>query len=125
MSKNQHIIKWVIIIIFTHSFISCHIAINYLCCYCINQKSKHIPHLKEVDIKNSICYYFDHIINSNDFDRDNILLVEKSHETLSNYDVACKTLYGARPLRIFFDKVDRYIRKYLTFVHSEKFEKNI
>ena len=57
--------------------------------------------LKEVDIKNRICYYFDHIINSNDFDLDNILLVEKSHETLSIYDVVCKTSYGARPLRIF------------------------
>ena len=56
---------------------------------------------KDVDIKNRICYYFDHIINSNDFDLDNILLVEKSHETLSIYDVVCKTLYGARPLRIF------------------------
>ena len=57
--------------------------------------------LKEVDIKNRICYYFDHIINSNDFDLDNILLVEKSHETLSIYDVACKTPCAARPLRIF------------------------
>ena len=81
--------------------------------------------LKEVDIKNRICYYFDHIISSNDFDRDNILLVEKSHETLSIYDVACKTPYSARALGIFFDNVDGYIRKYLTFVHSENFEKNI
>ena len=44
--------------------------------------------LKEVDIKNRICYYFDHIIDSNDFDLDNLLLVEKSHETMSIYDVA-------------------------------------
>ena len=45
---------------------------------------------KDVDIKNRICYYFDHIINSNDFDLDNILLVEKSHETMSIYNVARK-----------------------------------
>ena len=82
---------------------------------------------QEVDIKNRICYYFDHIVNSNDFDLDNILLVKKSHETKSIY-VAYKTPYGARPLRNVFDKVDGYIRKYdktkyLTFVHSEKFGK--
>ena len=35
---------------------------------------------KEVDIKNRICYYFDHIINNNDFDLDNILLVKKSQK---------------------------------------------
>ena len=43
---------------------------------------------KEVDIKNCTCYYFDYIINSTDFDLDNILLVEKSHETMSIYNVA-------------------------------------
>ena len=82
--------------------------------------------LKEVDIKNGICYYFDHIINSNDFDLDNILFDEKSYETISIYDVAYKTAYGAKPLRNFFDKANGYIRKYdkikyLTFFHSEKF----
>ena len=80
--------------------------------------------LKEVDIKNHICYYFDHIINSNDFYLDNILLVEKSHETLSMMLHA--KLHTVQDLyAFFFDKIDGYIRKYLTFVHSEKFEKNI
>ena len=41
-----------------------------------------------------------------------------------------KTPYGARPLHVFLEKVDGYIRKYdetkyLTFVDSEKLEKNI
>ena len=56
--------------------------------------------LKEVDIKNRICYYFDHIINSNDFDVDNLLLVERWHETMSMFDISYKTPYGARPVRI-------------------------
>ena len=57
--------------------------------------------LKEVDIKNRICYYFDHIINSNEFDVDNLLLVERSHQTMSIFDISYKTPYGARPIRIF------------------------
>ena len=31
---------------------------------------------KEIDIKNCACYYFDDIINFNDFDLDNILIDE-------------------------------------------------
>ena len=34
--------------------------------------------LQEIDIKNHTCYYFDDIININDFDLDNILLDEKT-----------------------------------------------
>ena len=36
--------------------------------------------LKEIDIKNCTCYYFDEIINSHDLDLDNMLLDEKSYE---------------------------------------------
>ena len=36
--------------------------------------------LKEIDIKNRICYYFDDIININSIYLDNILLREKSYE---------------------------------------------
>ena len=34
--------------------------------------------LQEIDIKSHTCYYFDDIININDFDLDNILLDEKT-----------------------------------------------
>ena len=34
--------------------------------------------LKEINIKNSICYYFDDIIKIEDLDLDNVLL-EKNH----------------------------------------------
>ena len=36
-------------------------------------------HLKEIHIKNCICYYFNGIININDLDLDNNLIDEKSH----------------------------------------------
>ena len=84
--------------------------------------------MKENDVKNHVCYYFSGIININDLDLDSILLDEKSYENLSINDVAYKTLYGAKPLRIIFDMVDGYIRKYdktkyLSLFHSgEKYE---
>ena len=34
--------------------------------------------LKEINIKNRMCYYFDDIIKTEDFDLDNILIDEKS-----------------------------------------------
>ena len=38
--------------------------------------------LKEINIKNRTCYYFDDIIKIEAFDLDNILLDEKSYETI-------------------------------------------
>ena len=38
-------------------------------------------------MKNRTCYYFDDIIKSEDFDLDNILIGEKSHEDILNYDI--------------------------------------
>ena len=52
---------------------------------------------KESDITVRTCYNFDHIININDFDRDNILLKEKSNENVWHYQ---------KTLLITFDKVD-------------------
>ena len=80
---------------------------------------------KEIDITNSVCYYFDDIININDFDLDNILIDEKSYENILICDVVCKVSYGAKPLRIVFGKADGYIRKYdktryLAFFHSDE-----
>ena len=42
------------------------------------------------------------------------------------YDISCKTLMGAKPLRIRFDKIDGFIRvydttRYLVFFGDEKF----
>ena len=52
-----------------------------ICFYRINKcitKMENNDKLKEINIKNSICYYFDDIIKIEDLDLDNILL-EKNH----------------------------------------------
>ena len=38
--------------------------------------------LKEIDIKNRTCYYFDNIIKIEGFNLDNILIDEKSYEKI-------------------------------------------
>ena len=44
--------------------------------------------LKEINIKNFTCYYFDDIIKIEDFDFDNILLDEKSHKNILICDIS-------------------------------------
>ena len=56
--------------------------------------------LKEVDIKNLICYYFDDIIKTEDFHFDNIWIDEKSYEYILR----------AKSLHIRFDELDGFIR---------------
>ena len=68
--------------------------------------------LEKSDVKNHAFCYFDDIINIIDLDLDNILLNEKSYENILIYDVVYKTPYGTKPLRVIFDKVYGYIRKY-------------
>ena len=41
---------------------------------------------------------------------DNISIDEKSHEYILIYDISCKTLTGAKPLRIRFNKINGLIR---------------
>ena len=67
---------------------------------------------KEIDIKNCTCYYFDDITKIEDFDFDNILINERSYENILVYNISCKTLIGAKPLCIRFDKVDGFIAVY-------------
>ena len=81
--------------------------------------------LKETDIKN--CYYFDDIIKIEDFDFNNLLLDEKSYRSILIYDILYKTLIGANPLLIRFDKVGGFIRnydrtRYLVLFGSEKYD---
>ena len=49
------------------------------------------------------------MIDSNNLNLDNILVGKKWYENILIYSVAYITLYGARPLNIIFDKVDRNI----------------
>ena len=51
---------------------------------------------------------------------------EKSHENILDCDISCKTLIGAKPLPIRFDKVDGFVRvydgiRYLVLFGPEKF----
>ena len=50
-------------------------------------------------------YYFDDKIKYEDFDFDNILVDEKSHENILIYDVSYETLFQSKPLLIRFDKI--------------------
>ena len=64
------------------------------------------------------------VIKIEGFDLNNILLSEKSYEKILMYDVLYKTLIGAKPLCIIFDKVNEFIRdfdrmKYLVLVSPE------
>ena len=65
--------------------------------------------LKEVDIKNCACYYFDDIINGTDNNFNDILADKKSYENISVYDILYKTSTRPKPLCIRFDKIDRLI----------------
>ena len=57
--------------------------------------------LKEIDIKNCTCHYFDDITKDLDIDFNNILLEEKldkeKYENILVYDISYKILMGAKP----------------------------
>ena len=80
--------------------------------------------LKEIDIKNCTCYYFDDMIKIEDFDLDNILTDKKSYENILVYNISYKSLIDYIPLCIRFDKIDRFIRvydgtRYLVLLYSK------
>ena len=65
------------------------------------------------------------IIKLEDYDIDNILIDEESHENILLYDNIYKTFIGRKPLRIRFDKIDGFIKiyngtKYIVLFGSEK-----
>ena len=68
--------------------------------------------LKEVDIKNHTCYYFDNILRLRDFGYNNILLDEKSSENILIYDISYKTSMGLKPLGVWLVKIDGFIKIY-------------
>ena len=65
--------------------------------------------LKEIDIKNRTCYYFDDIIKDVDIYFSDILLDEKLYENISVCDISYKASTGPKPLRIILDKIDGFI----------------
>ena len=67
---------------------------------------------KQINIKNSACYYFDDIMRVADIDFYQILLEEKANENILIYGISYKIFIGAKPLRIRFDEIDVYIKIY-------------
>ena len=67
--------------------------------------------LKEIDVRNSMCYYFDDIIKIEDVGID-ILIDEKSYKNILVYSASYKSLIDSKPLRIRLDKIDGFIRVY-------------
>ena len=79
--------------------------------------------LKETDVNVHILLFWLHNISG--LVLDDILVDEKSYENFVIDDVAQKIPYSAKPLRIIFEKVDGYIRKYdrtkyLGLFHSDR-----
>ena len=68
--------------------------------------------VKKVCMKNRTCYYFDDITKLEEFDRNNILIDQISHENVLFYDMSYETLIHPKPLPIRFDKIDGFIRIY-------------
>ena len=75
-----------------------------------HKKMKSKNEIKEIDIKNRTCYYFDDIITDRDIYSVDILLDDFLDENISVYDISYKTSMGPKPLRIRFDKIDGFIR---------------
>ena len=68
--------------------------------------------IKEIDIKNCTCFYFNDIIKFEDSDLNNISIDEKSFKNILVYTIYYKTLIDANPLHIRFNKIERFIRVY-------------
>ena len=65
--------------------------------------------LKETDIENRACYYFDDIFNGTKINFSNILLHKKLCENISVYNILYKTPTCPKRLPIKFDKIDGLI----------------
>ena len=82
---------------------------------------------KNVCIKNRTFFFFNDMMKLEDFDFDNTLIDERSHEYILIYDISYKTLVGSKTLRIRCDEVDGFNRiydgtRYLTLFGSEKYD---
>ena len=83
--------------------------------------------LKETDIKNHTCYYFDGIVKIEDFDLDNLLIYEKSFENILVFNIFYKILIAAKPFCIRFNQVDGFNMvydgsRYLLLFEREKYD---
>ena len=79
----------------------------YINKYIIETESN--DNLKEIDIKNRTCYYFDDVVKIKDFDLDKLLIDEKSYEKMLVYNIPHKNLISTKPFCIRFNKINGMI----------------
>ena len=68
-----------------------------------------------------------HYLRLEDFDTDNILIDEKSHENIYDIKLWYKNLIGPKPLPIIFNKINGFIgiygrTRYLTLLRPENYD---
>ena len=85
---------------------------------CIKYKNESKDELKEIDIKNRTCYYFDNVMRAWDIDVEidfsDISLEEKlykeNNENILIHEISYKSSTDAKPLLIRYDKIDGFIK---------------
>ena len=85
---------------------------------CIKYKNESKDELKEIDIKNRTCYYFDDVMRAWDIDVEidfsDISLEEKlykeNNENILIHEISYKSSTDAKPLLIRYDKIDGFIK---------------
>ena len=68
--------------------------------------------LKEINVKNITCYYFDDINKIAVFNLDHNLIDKKSCKNILVYNISNKTLIDGKPLPIRFNKINGFIGVY-------------
>ena len=83
----------------TKDLLAHHVTNNKLKEVCINRyiiKLESNDELKEINIKNCACYYFNDLIEIEDFDLNNILIDEISIQNVLINDIQYKTLTSGK-----------------------------
>ena len=80
---------------------------------------------KEIGIKNCTFYHFDDLMTVGGINFNDILLDQKSYGNILIYDISQKTFMVEKPLRVWLEKVDVFIKvyyviRYLILFASEK-----
>ena len=73
--------------------------------------------LKEIDTKNWTCYYFDDTIKDIDIYLVDTLLDKILYKNILVYDISYRTSMAPKPLRIWFNVIDRFIRIYYLIMY--------
>ena len=79
--------------------------------------------VKDTNIKTRTCYFFNNIINIENFDLNNIKIDEKSYKNILIYYIVCLTIkeylniYSVNPLYLTF----RYVNGYFEKINGNKY----